>query len=205
MILRTKQTFNKRYLDLEKHPDFLEFVTNSIKRELVNKLMDALEEDELYIVQLSKPRSHEGTFPNEIEYRQDLFNEKLIQCKNCRMNFPWCQKFRDELGGNGFCPYGLRLREEDIRDLEVDNDGNISRIDKVKNVIKNNYNDADCGLFFTRNLVGDPMTTIWEEDGVTIDICYYYSYFEVFGLTEEEENELSRFYDSMKGADNDHI
>lgn len=39
------------------------------------------------------------------------------------------------------------------------------RIDKVKNVIRDRYNDADCGLFFTPNLAGDPMSTIWEEDG----------------------------------------
>lgn len=74
---------------------------------------------------------------------------------------------------------------------------NISRIEKVKNVIRNRYIDAKCGLFFTRNLVGDHMSTIWEEDGVTIDICYGYEYFEVFGLTEEEENELSAFYKSL--------
>lgn len=47
------------------------------------------------------------------------------------------------------------------------------------------------------------MVTIFEEDGVTIDICYGYSYFEVFGLTEEEENELSRFYESMRGIDDE--
>lgn len=76
----------------------------------------------------------------------------------------------------------------------------MARIDLVKRVIKDRYNDANCGLFFTPNWAGDQMSTIWEEDGVTIDICYGYSYFEVFGLTEEEENELSRFYDSMKGA-----
>ena len=75
----------------------------------------------------------------------------------------------------------------------------ISRIDKVKNVIRNKYSDAPCGLFFTPNWVGDPMSTIWEEDGVTIDICYYYKYFEVFGLTEEEENELLAFYNSLIG------
>jgi hypothetical protein len=46
---------------------------------------------------------------------------------------------------------------------------------------------------------GDPMSTIWEEDGVTIDICYEYEYFEVFGLTEEEENELLAFYNSLIG------
>lgn len=70
-------------------------------------------------------------------------------------------------------------------------------IDKVKNVIRNRYSDAMCGLFFTPNWAGDPMSTIWEEDGVTIDICYEYQYFEVFGLTEEEENELLAFYNSL--------
>lgn len=73
------------------------------------------------------------------------------------------------------------------------------RIDKVKNVIRNRYIDASCGLFFTLNLVGDNIYTIWEEDGVTIDICYDYEYFEVFGLTEEEENELLAFYNSLIG------
>ena len=74
---------------------------------------------------------------------------------------------------------------------------NVSRMDKVKDVIRNNYDDAMHGLFFTRNWIGDPMSTIWEEDGVTIDICYNYGYFEVFGLTEEEENELLAFYNSL--------
>ena len=78
------------------------------------------------------------------------------------------------------------------------NSSDISRIDKVKNVIRNRYADAMCGLYFTRNWVGDPMLTIWKEDGVTIDICYDYEYFEVFGLTEEEENELSAFYNSLE-------
>ena len=73
----------------------------------------------------------------------------------------------------------------------------ISRMDKVKNVIRNNYINAICGLFFNRNWAGDHMSTIWEEDGVTIDICYNYEYFEVFGLTEEEENELLAFYNSL--------
>lgn len=77
----------------------------------------------------------------------------------------------------------------------------VSRIDKVKNVIRNSYTDAMCGLFFIPNWIGDPMSTLWEEDGVTIDICYEYEYFEVFGLTEEEENELFEFYNSLTGGD----
>ncbi len=76
---------------------------------------------------------------------------------------------------------------------------NVSRIDKVKNVIRDSINAADCGLFFTPNWAGDQMSTIWEEDGVTIDICYDYQYFEVFGLTDEEENELLAFYNSLIG------
>ena len=77
---------------------------------------------------------------------------------------------------------------------------NMPRIDKVKNVIRDRYMDAMYGMFFTPNWVGDPMSTIWEEDGVTIDICYHYEYFEVFGLTEEEENELLAFYNSLIGG-----
>lgn len=77
---------------------------------------------------------------------------------------------------------------------------NVSRIDKVKNVIRSSYTDAMCGLFFSTNWIGDPMSTLWEEDGMTIDICYNYEYFEVFGLTEEEENELFAFYNSLTGG-----
>ena len=73
----------------------------------------------------------------------------------------------------------------------------MARIDKVKKVIEENIEDGDCGLFFTRNWIGDPMKTIWQEDGVVIDICYPYSYFEVFGLTHAESDELSKFYEAL--------
>ena len=80
----------------------------------------------------------------------------------------------------------------------------ISRMNKVKNVIRGSYIDASCGLFFVPNILGDPMSTLWEEDGVTIDICYDYEYFEVFGLTEEEAKELLAFYNSLnQEVDND--
>jgi Neuraminidase (sialidase) len=94
------------YLDKEHPGDFIAYISKAMERELVNRLMDTLEEDRLYIVQLSKSKIHEGMRTNEMKYRQDLFYVEIIQCKNCRMHFPWCNKFRDELGGNGFCPYG---------------------------------------------------------------------------------------------------
>ena len=68
---------------------------------------------------------------------------------------------------------------------------------QAKLIIEQYYSQADCGIFFSRNLVGDYMTTIYEDDDLTIDICYFYMYFEVFGLTEAEEIELEEYYDSL--------
>lgn len=70
-------------------------------------------------------------------------------------------------------------------------------IEAAKKVIKENYIFADCGLFDCRNIVGDPMTTIYSENGLTIDICYKYSYFEVFGLDDDEFEELNKFYNEL--------
>lgn len=70
----------------------------------------------------------------------------------------------------------------------------MEKLDKIKKVIKENYNSADCGLFFTRNLANDYMTTIYEEDEIIIDICYDWRYFEIFGLNGEEEAEIMKYY-----------
>lgn len=98
------------YLDREHPSDFIEFIMRSIERELVNKLMDELKDHEIRIIKLKEPEFMED-FPmtGEATIEQDLVCEKLVQCKNCRMVYPWCQKFRDELGGNGFCPYGAEI------------------------------------------------------------------------------------------------
>lgn len=39
------------------------------------------------------------------------------------------------------------------------------------------------------------MTTIYEEDGITVDECHYYDYLEIFGLTDEEYLGLSDILD----------
>jgi hypothetical protein len=46
--------------------------------------------------------------------------------------------------------------------------------------------------FFTRNLVGDAMTEIYDYDGITVDLCDYWGYIEVFGLTDEEKKALKK-------------
>ena len=45
-------------------------------------------------------------------------------------------------------------------------------------------------MFKTRNLVGDQMCTIYNEDGFVVDYCYGYEYIEVFGLSDEAFNIL---------------
>lgn len=110
MILRAQQTFDKVYLDREHPSEFIEFVMDGIERELVTKLVDELKDHKIHIIELKEPESIEN-FPmtGKCAIKQDLVCEKFVQCKNCRMAYPWCQRFRDELDGHGFCPYG---REE---------------------------------------------------------------------------------------------
>ena len=79
----------------------------------------------------------------------------------------------------------------------------MTKLDIAKKIIKEHYKEADCGLYDTRNIVGDWMTTIYEDDGLTIDICYNYSYFEVFGLSNKDFEELLTFYSGLEVEQND--
>ena len=78
----------------------------------------------------------------------------------------------------------------------------MTKLDIAKKIIKENYKYADCGIYDTRNSVGDRMTTIYEDDELTIDICYEYSYFEVFGLSKADFNELEKFYNMLEKEEN---
>ena len=49
--------------------------------------------------------------------------------------------------------------------------------------------------FNTRNFVGDPVTTVYNSDGIIVDFCYYYDYLEIFGLTIEQYKSLSDILD----------
>ena len=75
----------------------------------------------------------------------------------------------------------------------------LERLERAKKVIDEHYNEAVCGLFFTRNFAGDYMETVYADNEITVDICRGYEYFEVFGLTEIEQKELSKYY-KAKGA-----
>lgn len=112
MILSSQQVFDKVYLDREHPSDFIEFIMDDIKRKLVNKLMNELEDHKPRVVVLKEPEFiedlHESWW-DQSAYKQDLVCLTFVQCKNCRMHFPWCQKFKSELRGDGFCPYGREI------------------------------------------------------------------------------------------------
>ena len=72
-----------------------------------------------------------------------------------------------------------------------------SVFEEVKKVIKEHFSIASCGLFFCRNTAGDEMTNIYDKNGIQIDICYEWSYFEVFGLDLSQQLELTMFYDTL--------
>lgn len=115
MVLRAEQVFNKVYLDREHPSDFIKFVAEGIKRELVNKLMDELDDHKIHVVELKEPELEDlpgSRWDQESAYKQDLVCLTFVQCKNCRMAYPWCQRFRDELGGEGYCPYGREFKDE---------------------------------------------------------------------------------------------
>lgn len=58
---------------------------------------------------------------------------------------------------------------------------------EVLNFLRNNPQFSK-ELFDSRNIVGDPMETVYENNGVTIDYCSQYDYSEIFGLTTAEFN-----------------
>lgn len=70
----------------------------------------------------------------------------------------------------------------------------MSKLAIAKKIIKEYYKDAEYGIFKTRNSANDVMTNVYAGDGVYIDICYEFEYFEVFGLTAMEFSELEEYY-----------
>lgn len=78
----------------------------------------------------------------------------------------------------------------------------MTKLEKAKEVIEKNFTKARCGLFDKRNLVGDPMDNIYDDGELSIDICYGWEYFEVFGLSKEEFTDLFIFYANL-GEQND--
>lgn len=76
----------------------------------------------------------------------------------------------------------------------------MSKLEEAKKFISDKIESAPCGIFNTRNYAGDEMETVYDQDGLVIDICWFWEYFEVFGLSEEEFSELRSFYNEKLRA-----
>ena len=114
MKLRVARKFDKVMLDREDPSDFIKFIYEDLERQLYEGLMVELKDYKPRAVRLSEPEITEDvpeSYWPECEAKQDLVCINLVQCENCIRSFPWCPKFRDELGGNGFCSYGKEYED----------------------------------------------------------------------------------------------
>ena len=70
-------------------------------------------------------------------------------------------------------------------------------LEKVKNVIYENLEFGNCGLFFVGNNVGDKVNAVFKGKFFTVNHCSGYCYFDVFGCNKQEENELTEYYEKI--------
>lgn len=73
-----------------------------------------------------------------------------------------------------------------------------TKLEIAKQIIKENYHAANCGIFDCRGWAGDAMNVLYDDGELRIDICYGWAYFEVFGLLHNDFEELKRFYNALE-------
>lgn len=73
----------------------------------------------------------------------------------------------------------------------------MNNLEKAKEIIKENIKNARCGIFDCGNLFGDHLSCLYNRDGLEILICYYWEYFEVFGLSDEDFLKLEVYYNEL--------
>ena len=65
----------------------------------------------------------------------------------------------------------------------------MNKIDKLKKFLNEEFKEKILA-YNSRNLVGDRIYTIYDEDGITVDMCYEWNYIEIFGLTQQQFKDL---------------
>ena len=75
----------------------------------------------------------------------------------------------------------------------------MDKLEKAKEIIQKNWKELAHGIYNTRNWVGDQMETIYVDNDLLIDACWGNEYFEVFGLTGYEFEELKNYYNELRG------
>lgn len=125
------------------------------------------------------------TFESEFE-EEDYLNDLAHSYSDSRISFG-VEKIIDVVAVN-------MITEDNITIKNNKKD----RLETAKKVIEENIDDGDCGIYRTRNICEDQMETLYQDNNLTIDICYYYHYFEVFGLNDSEFLELEKFYNELR-------
>jgi hypothetical protein len=72
-----------------------------------------------------------------------------------------------------------------------------SELNAVREYLKDNLHQLDCGLFFTRNIIGDPMELTLNGKYIMMWTCWGCGYVEVFGLDSDEQSKLIDWYDQL--------
>lgn len=69
-------------------------------------------------------------------------------------------------------------------------------LQEIFKVIDEYYVEANCGIYNTRNVFGDIMHKVFqnEEEDVYVYICFNHAYFEVFGLNDTEWYITKKYY-----------
>lgn len=87
--------------------------------------------------------------------------------------------------------------QEPAQEAKKEQDGQKSNLDIAKQIIRQHFTSGECGIFSCRNTTGDPMEPLYDNGQLKIDICYRYEYFEVFGLSDAEFEELKKYYSAQ--------
>jgi len=64
----------------------------------------------------------------------------------------------------------------------------MNKIEKLKKFLQENYPNIQA--FNTRNIVGDDMENVYDEDNIQVDYCDHWDYIEIFGLNEKQFSDL---------------
>ena len=68
----------------------------------------------------------------------------------------------------------------------------MNRVDKLVQFLREHPEYVPhCGIFNSRNTVGDEMENVYRDGDVSMDFCSHWDYIEIFGLTHDEFLEAS--------------
>ena len=92
---------------------FFEFITNELTKNLSERVMQALEENDDIVIKKPVLRVSEYPPTHSVEYRKILDWEPLVRCRECSHNRgsdndSWCEVYECRKSKDGFCDEGIK-------------------------------------------------------------------------------------------------